>query len=374
MKRLDRRPQHKLSTDYVGAGSFVVRDGAAYVNASYGVQAVDLSGRELWRAELGSRCLGVAPGRGEEIVATCLDGLYVLDAKGHRQWGTHSKKDVIHDPIPFGEGFVLVTVHSVHLLRDWNGTSWRYDMREALGPSVKSVRLVDALEMEGQLVLGVVDYDTGIGRVIVLDGDGHKRWMSDAGPLSGLFAAGKAVFIYCLSGYGRFESRMVRPDGKEIWKSDFAGTGTFHPDGTISMLVGSNESPTWDDWEYRRLMASGKSEKTVPARGHATARPLLARDGAVYFTGYRRPIDPSGSRVDYTSFSALPAALAFGQKTGISLQPPEFNLFFQRVTARGEHQVLLESPTSLSFSRPVEGDGAVFFTSGGTLMGFATGG
>ncbi len=374
MKRADRGPQYKISTHYVGAGSLAARDGLVYANTAYGVQAVDLSGRERWRAELGSRCLGVAFGKGDEIVATCSDGLYVLDSQGKRQWGTHSKKDVIHDPIPFGEGFVLVTVHSVHLLRDWKGTAWRYDLREALGPSVKSVRLVDVLEMEGQLVLGVVDYDTGIGRVIVLDGDGHKRWMSDAGPLSSLFAAGTAVFIYCLSGYGRFESRMVRPDGKEIWKADFAGTGTFHPDGTISMLVGSNESPTWDDWEYRRLMASGKSEKTVPARGHTTTGPLLASDGSIYFTGYRRPIDPSGSRVDYTSFSALPAALAFGQKTGISLQPPEFNLYFQRVNERCEHQVLWEVPNGLSFSRPVESDGAVFFANGGTLMGFALGG
>ena len=59
---------------------------------------------------------------------------------------------------------------------------------------------------------------------------------------------------------------MARPDGKEIWRVDFAGTGAVHPDGSISMLVGSNESPAWDNWEYRRLSPAGKVQATLPAR------------------------------------------------------------------------------------------------------------
>lgn len=366
----DRGPRWRASSDYLGAGSFISRGGLLYLNTEYGVQAIEKTGRERWRAQLGSRCLGVAPGAGEETVATCLDGLYVLDGGGNRKWGIHSKKEIVHEPLAYRDGFVLATVHSVHFLRDWNGPDWRFDLREALGPSVQSVRVVDAFELEGLLVLGAVDYDTGIGRMVVLDEKGQKRWQSEPGPLSRVFPAGAAVFVWCLSGYGRFESRMARSDGKEIWRLDFAGTGAVHPDGSISMLVGSNESPAWDDWEYRRLSPAGKVQQSIPARGHIASRPLLAGDGAVYFTGYRKSIDPSGSRTDYTSFSALPSTLAFNHQTGLGVQPAEFHLYFQRITPDGRLEVLGEESQSLSFARPVEMDDVVVFTSGGELVAF----
>lgn len=364
----------RVQSDYLGAGTFTSRDGLILLNTDEGVQAVDPTGRERWRARLGSRCLGVHLFKGgQEAVAACLDGLYVLDASGQREWGTHSKKEVIHDPVLYREGLVLCTVHSVHYLRDWKGPEWRFDLREALGPSVKSVRMIDAFELEGLLVLGAVDYDSGIGRVVVLDEKGHRRWQSDPGPLSALFPAGSAVFVWSLCGYGEFESRMSRPDGKEIWRLDFAGAGAVHPDGTISMLVGSNEAPAWDDWEYRRLSPAGRVEMTASCRGHCTSRPLVASDGKVYFTGYTCPFNPNESRTDYTSFRPLPSTLAFGHKTGLSVLTPKYHLFFQRVSASGVQEVLGEESDSLSFSRPVELEDVVVFTSRGTLIAYPKG-
>jgi hypothetical protein len=271
------------------------------------------------------------------------------------------------------DGVVLCTDRSLHFLRDWNGPEWRFDLREALGPSVKSARVVEGFELEGHLVLGAVDYDSGIGRVVVLDEQGQKRWMSEPGPLCGLFPAGSAVFVWSLSGYGQFESRMSRPDGKEIWRVDFAGAGSVHPDGSLSMVVGSNESPAWDNWEYRRLTPAGKTELALSSHGHCPSRPLVAGDGSVYFNGYFRPLDPNESRTDYTSFFPLPATLAFGHSTGLSVQPAEYHLYYQRVRA-GRLEVLGEVPKGVSFSRPCEvalaGESAVVFTDGGQLLGF----
>jgi hypothetical protein len=114
-------------------------------------------------------------------------------------------------------------------------------------------------------------------------------------------------------------------------------------------------------------------EVTASCRGHCPERPLVASDGQVYFTGYTIPFNPNESRTDYTSFRPLPSTLAFGHKTGLSVQAPKYHLYFQRVSASGQQEILGEESDSLSFSRPVEMDDVVLFTSQGSLIAFAKG-
>jgi hypothetical protein len=114
-------------------------------------------------------------------------------------------------------------------------------------------------------------------------------------------------------------------------------------------------------------------EQSAPARGRCAARPLVAENGSVYFTGYSRPVDPGESRTDYTSFSSLPSTLAIGHKMGTLLQPPEYNLWFQRVAPGGAVEVLGEERDTVSFSRPLELDDSVVFSSGGDLIGYPKG-
>ena len=67
---------------------------------------------------------------------------------------------------------------------------------------------------------------------------------------------------------------MTRLDGHEIWTQDFAGVGSVMPDGSLAMVIGTNESPKWDHWEYRRVAASGKVEQGIKAEGRSAMRPL----------------------------------------------------------------------------------------------------
>jgi hypothetical protein len=346
----------RVTSDYVGAGRFLIYPDRIIVGTDYGVQCVprnEKSGVKGWEARLDTRCVGLHVGEGGDTVAGCVKGLFVLSENGEQRWGTHSFKEIVGAPVAFRDGFLLTTRSSIHYVREWNGSEWRFDFAEVLGSSVKGIRLVNLFELDGQIVVGAVDYDSGIGRVVVLDGaSGTQSWMSDPGPVSELFAAGKAVFVWCLTGYGKFETHMTRIDGHEIWTKDFAGVGVVRPDGALAMLVGSNESPAWDDWEYRQVSPTGREEKTVMGKGRCALRPVCDKDGTVYFVGSVLPVDVAGSRMDYTSFFAMPQEVVFQHLMGIRPSLPEYEVCLHRLRNDSEFpEVIYEVNGSFAFAR-----------------------
>lgn len=345
------------------------------VGTDYGVQCLphSASGAEGWRADLGSRCIGVSRDKDDTIIATCVRGLFVLSGSGEERWGTHSEKDVVHQAVPFRDGVLLTSRSSIHYLHEWKGAAWRFDFADVLGKSVRSIRLINLFELEGHVVAGAVDYDSGIGRVIVLDPDGKAEWMSEPGPVSDLFPAGKAVFVWCLTGYGKFESHMTRLDGHSIWKQDFAGVGAVRRDGSLAMVVGSNESPAWDNWEYRQVASSGKVELKLSARGRCPVRPFCREDGAVFFVGAVLPIDPTSSRTDYTSFLAMPQEVHFQHLLGIRTQLREYDVFVHAVLPHASSaEIIYHASKSFSLARPQALDGAVVFCDGTDVVAVET--
>ncbi|MBI4606559.1 MAG: hypothetical protein HY721_31745 [Planctomycetes bacterium] len=357
-----RPPLWRVASEYVGAGKFIVLPERLLVGTEYGVQCVSRrpapakavpksqAGAPLWKASLGSRCVGLMAWENHAVIAACVKGLFVLSETGEQRWGTHSLKDLVHAPVPFRDGILMTTTTSIHYIEEWNGPKWRFDFPELLGTSVEQIRLVNLFELDGHIVAGAVDYDSGIGRVLVLDGStGRKQWASDPGPISDLFPAGQAVFVWCQTGYGKFETRMTRLDGHEIWQRDFAGLGTVRPDGSLAMVVGSNESPTWDDWEYRQVSPTGKVELALKGTGRCPVRPLVRKDGAVYFLGSVLPMDLGGSRVDYTSFFAMPQEVLYQHLMGIRTQLPEYDVTLHRLRS-GEDALEVIYQVSGSFS------------------------
>jgi len=331
---MSRSPRWRVTSDYVGAGRFLINSQRVLVGTEYGVQYAP-RGKPTgtgWKAQLGSRCVGLLPGPEGDIVAACVKGLYVLSESGEQRWGTHSFKGIVHAPVAFQGGFLLTTRTSIHYVREWDGSEWRFDFSAVLGHSVESIRLVNLFDLDGHIVVGVVDYDSGIGRIVVLDGEtGGQRWASDAGPVSDLFPAGQAVFVWCLTGYGKFETHLTRLDGHEIWSRDFAGLGAVRPDGSLAMVVGSNESPAWDDWEYRQVSPAGKVEIALKSKGRCAVRPLSIADGTVYVLGSVLPVDLAGSRTDYTSFFAMPQEVLFQHLMGIRQSLPEYDVTLFRL-------------------------------------------
>jgi hypothetical protein len=324
----------RLASDYIGAGRFVVSPEGVVVGTEYGVQSVskDSAAGAVWRASLGSRCVGVVAGPGGTVLAACVDGLHVLSANGEERWGTHSLTKIVYAPVPLMDGVLLTTDKSIHFIREWSGSDWRFDFSEVLGQSVESVRVINVFELDGHAVVGVVDYDTGVGRVLVIHGkSGRRYWMSDPGPISDLFAAGQAVFAWCQTGYGKFETRMTRLDGHEIWVRDFAGVGSLRPDGSLAMVIGSNESPEWDDWEYRQVSPGGRIERGFRGRGRCGVRPICRKDGTVYFLGSLLPLDPTASRADYTHFFSMPQEVLFQHLMGIKPLLPEYDIYLHRL-------------------------------------------
>ena len=329
----------RLSSDYIGAGRYLLRDDHVVVGTDYGVQRVprSASGGRGWKADLGSRCLGLLAGPDDTTIAACLNGLFALGEDGEERWGTRSLKDLAYEPVPFHDATLLTSQGSIHLVREWKGSEWRFDFSEALGQSVKEIRVVNLFGLESHIVAGVVDYDTGIGRVVVLQGStGRLVWAGDPGPISDLFPAGQGTFVWCMSGYGKFETRLTRLDGHEIWRQDFAGVGAVRPDGSIALLAGSNESPAWDDWEYRQLSPAGKIEVSLRGNGRAPVRPFCRKDGSVYFIGSILPMDPTASRVDYTSFLAMPQEVRFQHLLGIKTQLPIYDVHLHRYRPQAE--------------------------------------
>ena len=362
----------RLTTDYIGAGRFVLNARDAIVGTDYGVQCVSHgdASRDGWKVDLGSRCIGVVPGDGDTVVAACVKGLYVLSLDGEQHWGTHTEKEVVYHAVPFRKGVLLTSRSALHYLHEWQGSAWRFDLRKVLGQSVRAVRLVNLFALEENVVVGAVDYDSGIGRVIVLDADGSALWMSDPGPLSELFPAGQAVFVWGLAGYGKFETHMTRLDGHSIWDLDFAGVGALRADGAIAMIVGSNESPEWDHWQYRQVSPTGKVEREIQAKGRSPVRPLCREDGSVFFIGTVAHTDPTSSRVDYTSFLAMPQEVIFQHLLGIRTQTREFDVYLQAVRPDAdETELVYQSTGSYSLALPVSLGSRVVFADGRVLIG-----
>ncbi|HVR75582.1 MAG TPA: PQQ-binding-like beta-propeller repeat protein [Planctomycetota bacterium] len=324
----------RLPSDYIGAGRFLLQPERVIVGTDYGVQCLPRkrSSGAGWKSRLGSRCVGLAAGEDGTTIASCVKGLFVLSEDGTERWGTDSLKDIVHEPVPFDGGILFMTSASLHHVREWQGGVWRFDFADVLGSSVKGIRPVNLFVLDGHVVAGAVDYDSGIGCVVVLDAkNGRKLWVSEPGPVSDLFPAGQAVFVRCQTGYGKFETRMTRLDGHEIWEKDFAGLGSVRPDGSLVMVVGSNEAPTWDDWELRLVSNTGKVELELKGKGRCAVRPLVLKDGTIYFIGSALSVDLGGSRMDYTSFFAMPQEVTFKHLMDLKPTFPEYEVTLHRL-------------------------------------------
>ena len=362
----------KITSDYLGAGSYVVSGDRAIVGTEYGVQCVSRSGSEAacWKGDLGSRCLGVIPGGTGVIVAACLKGLFAMTENGEQRWGTHSMTQVVHGPVLFQGGILLTSRQSLHFLQEWSSAGWRFDFCDVLGQSVEAVRVVNIFGLDQYVIAGVVDYDSGIGRVIVIHGkSGRRVWMSDPGPLSELFPAGQSVFVWCQTGYGKFETRMTRIDGHEIWHKEIAGVGTPRHDGSLAMLVGSNESPAWDDWEYCQISPGGKLEKSVRGKGRCVARPLCLKDGTVYFMGSSM-LEPAGVRAEDTRFlPIIPLEILFQHLMGIKPEIPRYEIYLHRLRPDSSSpDVLYRRAGTFSLGDLQAVDQEIFFCDGKEIL------
>lgn len=350
-----RRPSSwRVSSDYIGAGRYILDDERIVVGTEYGVQCIPRpgSGRgtaEGWKVDLGSRSIGLLRGPNDTVLAASVTGIFAISSDGDVKWGTHSFKEVVNEPVAFQDGFLLTTRSAIHWLKEWNGSEWRFEFAEVLGKSVQEIRLINLFEIDHHVVAGVVDYDSGIGRIVVLGKNGKRSWMSDPGPISDLFPSGRGTFVWSQTGYGKFETRMSRLDGHDVWQKDFAGIGTVLPDGSLGLIVGSNEAPEWDDWEYRQLSPAGKVEVALRGNGRTAVRPVCKKDGTIYFLGSVLPLDPSGSRADYTSFLAMPQEVRFQHLMGIKTQLPVYDVYLHRYTA-GAAQLEIVDKVSGSYS------------------------
>lgn len=362
---MHRETRWRFISDYVGAGSYVLDSEKAVVGTRYGLHALARNPRRhtRWRLDLGSQCIGVRELDGGSLLATCRGGLHLVAPSGTLDRALRFPGSIVHAAVPFHDGWVVTEGTRVQFSTGWDGDpDWTFDLRETLGGAVASVRPIEVVQTGDFLVAGLVDYDTGLGRVHVLDRYGKAQWVSDVEPISDLFRAGEGSFVWCLTGYDKFESRLTNLAGKDIWRHDFAGIGTTGTDGSIAMLVGSNESPRWDNWACRHVSSGGKLLSTVDVKGRVGARPVCHEDGAVYFVGSSAYIDPASSRVDYTSFTRPPQELRFQHLTGMRQLLPDFDVYLQRVRGPDtEPEVLHRIQGSFSIARPrVRGDEVLF--------------
>lgn len=366
----------RIRSDYVGAGRYLVApdDSHVIVNTPYGVQAVSLEGKTLWRVDLIERCLGLArvPGDDERVLACTFHAVHAIDNRGRVLNTRPTRHEIALHPVLWGERVLIVTRTRVYAVSTDGEVLWRYRLRESLGDSVRGVITVGVHAREGGVVVGAVDHDSGIGRAIVLAADGELKWQSDPGPLTNVFPAGDDDFVYTLSGYGRFECYRCASDGAVRWRREGGGPGVELPDGRLAMLVGGNESPEWDDWEIHVTDAGGKTSKSFRARGHSCSEPVLGPDGCLYFSGYFRPIDPAESRVEYTSFFRPPRFVAYDQlRTGAV--SPDYDVFFFRQELDGGLKLLWEDTDSLSLGPPAAGREHAFLVHGRDIVAVPAG-
>ena len=367
----ESRPLIRIRSDYVGAGHYLIApdEQSAIVNTDYGIQSVGLDSHEHWQADFGERCMGVCRRADGMIVANTLHAVYQVQADGQVHHVNPTLNEIAFAPVPWQDGVLVITLSHIFAL-DRSGTvQWKYAFKESLGASVRACLVLDVYPRPHGVVVGVVDYNSGLGRVLCLNHDGTLRSASDVSPITYFFLAGEDTYVYSLSGYGRFGSHCVDFDGNERWTLDFGGAGTELPDGRIAMLVGNNESPTWDDWELRLLTAGGGELDRRPARGHYGFAPTLGPDRMLYMAGYFKPFDPSATRLDYTSLLPLPRFLTFDHLMGVKAQPHQYIVYFFRTPVDGgELELLFEDRDSIAFGPIHVGESHVFFTHNRDLL------
>jgi hypothetical protein len=382
----------RLVSDYIGAGDFLLSANRAYVGTPYGVQCLPYSHDSLrdWKTDLGARTISVQPHGERHILATTLGGAFLLTREGDVDEELLSVEEYVHPAMPIvpgggkgdsaggpencGGNLLVATKTTLQRRSKWRSLDWEFDFKEVLGQSVSSVRLVNLFQMNSHFVAGVVDYDSGIGKVVVLTESGSVAWASDAGPISELFPAGEAVFVWCQTSYGNFETRMTRVDGRDIWRNeDMAGVGRVLSDGSLALIVGSNESPKWDNWEFRRVAANGKIEQTLEGRGRSPVRPLQREDGTLLFIGAAFHLDPSSSRVDYTNFLQLPQLSLFQHLVGVREQLPEFEVYVHKLAPGGSTlDLVYHGSGSYSLAEPFSLGKHVVFCDGKDIIGIET--
>lgn len=369
--RMESEARWRLISDYIGAGRFVVEPERVIVGTPNGVECVPRPTNpkgDGWRVDFGSRCMGVQSFADGAILASCRGGLLLLTGEGEEQREKVFAEQLVHEVVPLdasrpdGHSELLIAAGTtLALYRNWEPV-WRYSFHDALGASVESVRLVNLFPCGDAVVAGAVDYDSGVGRVVALGRDGKSRWLSDPGPVSEVFPAGEDRFVWCLTGYGKFETHATAVDGSALWSLEGAGVGARKPGGSLALITGSNESPEWDHWECRQIDADGQVEFALRARGRAPVRPYCHEDGTIYFVGYVLHIDPSSSRVDYTNFFAMPQELHYQHLVGLRKQIPEYEICLQKV--RPEHnevELVHRIQGSYSLAEPnVIGDEVIF--------------
>jgi len=246
---------------------------------------------------------------------------------------------------------------------------WRFAFKEALGVSVRATLVLDTFPVTNGIIIGAVDYNSGLGRTLYLSHGGSLNWASEVCPMIYLCSVGQDRFLYSVSGYGKFESHLCGIDGRIHWSLDFGGAGTELPDGRLAILVGNNESPTWDDWELRLLEPDGDEITASRARGHFGFGPVLAPDQHLYMSGYFKPFDPAATRLDYTSLVPLPKILTFRHLLGIQAQPHQYLAFYFRASLdTGEIELLFEDKSSIAFGPTLAGEKYVFFTQNRDLL------
>ncbi len=383
----------RLVSDYTGAGDFLLSANRAFVGTPYGVQCLPYSHESLrdWKTDLGARAISVRAHGDRHILVTTLGGAFLLTREGDVVEELLSAEQYIHPALPVANGdldpagcdgapeswdgdLLVATKTTLQRRSKWRSLDWEFDFRSVLGQSVSSVRLVNLLQMGSHFVAGVVDYDSGIGSVVTLEENGSITWTSDPGPISELFVAGKAVFVWCQTSYGKFETRMTRVDGHDIWHNeDMAGVGRVLSDGSLAMIVGSNESPEWDNWELRRVASNGKTEQTLEARGRSPVRPLERADGTLIFVGAAFHLDPSSSRVDYTNFLQLPQLSLFQHLVGIREQLPEYEVYVHKLPPESATlDLVYHGSGSYSLAEPFSLGNHVVFSDGKDIIGIET--
>lgn len=361
----------RIRSDYVGAGFYLVSpddDSSVVVNTDYGIQSVGLDSHEHWQADFGERCLGLCYRRDGMIVAHTLHAVFQVQADGMVHHVNPTLNEIAHAPVPFEEGVLVITLSHVYALDAGGKAKWSYAFKEALGASVRATLVLNAFSVPDGVIIGAVDYNSGLGRVLHLDPGGSLLWASDVNPMTYLFPVGEDGFVYSVSGYGKFESHLTGIDGNIRLSLDYGGAGAGLDDGRLAMLVGNNESPTWDDWEFRLLGADGQEIHAEKARGHFGFGPVPAPDRHLYMVGYFKPFDPSATRLDYTSLTPLPKFLTFDHLLGVRAQPHQYRVFYYRVpvdpdsAGAGELELLHEDSDSIAFGPPLAGNQHVFFT------------
>jgi hypothetical protein len=377
MRRMERDASWRIISDYIGAGRFVLTSDEAIVGTEYGVECVSRkpNGGDGWKVDFGSRCIGVRQFPNGSILASCRGGLLLLREDGEELREKVFADQLVHEAVPLDAsatpeaGIVVASGMTVSLYRKWEPV-WRYPLHEALGSSVDSARIVDIFAIENHVVVGAVDYDSGVGRVVVIGPDGKPRWLSEPGPLSEVFRASVSSFVWCLTGYGKFETHCHGIDGKHRWSLDGAGVGSMKAGGSLALITGSNESPEWDHWKVRQIDSEGRVEFTLDARGRVPVRPYCHDDGAIYFVSYVLHIDPTSSRVDYTNFFAMPQELRYQHLVGLRKQIPEYEIFVQEaIPGRRNVEIIHEIQGSYSLSAPFVFGSDVVFCDGPDIVG-----